>query len=249
MNARLRALIVDDEPLALARMRRLIERDGRVEIVAECGTGADAVDALRRHRPDVAFLDVQMPGVDGFRVQAQAGTGTRVVFITAHAEHAVRAFDAQATDYLLKPLSYARLRIAIERLAGGRGSEIGTREATAETPAPPKYAARVTVQAGARLRVLDVAAIDCLVAQANYVEVESGDQRHRVRDTLSGLEARLDPDAFVRIHRSRIVRIAAIQDLELLDSGELLLRLKNGRRLSTGRRYRTRLRQAVGLAP
>ena len=236
MSARLRAVIVDDEPLALARMRRLIERDGRVDIVAECGTGADAIDALRPYRPDVAFLDVQMPGADGFRVLALAGAGTRVVFITAHAEHAVRAFDAQAADYLLKPLSYPRLRAAIERL-----------QPAGEAPSP-KYAVRLTVQAGARLRVLDVGAIDCLVAQANYVEVEAGDQRHRVRDTLAGLEARLDPEAFVRIHRSRIVRIAAIRDLELLDSGELLLRLENGRRLSTGRRYRERLRQAVGLA-
>ncbi len=236
MSARLRAVIVDDEPLALARMRRLIERDGRVDIVAECGTGADAIDALRTYRPDVAFLDVQMPGADGFRVLALAGAGTRVVFITAHAEHAVRAFDAQAADYLLKPLSYPRLRAAIERL-----------QPAGEAPSP-KYAVRLTVQAGARLRVLDVRAIDCLVAQANYVEVEAGDQRHRVRDTLAGLEARLDPEAFVRIHRSRIVRIAAIRDLELLDSGELLLRLESGRRLSTGRRYRERLRQAVGLA-
>lgn len=236
MSARLRAVIVDDEPLALARMRRLIERDGRVDIVAECGTGADAIDALRTYRPDVAFLDVQMPGADGFRVLALAGAGTRVVFITAHAEHAVRAFDAQAADYLLKPLSYPRLRAAIERL-----------QPAGEAPSP-KYAVRLTVQAGARLRVLDVGAIDCLVAQANYVEVEAGDQRHRVRDTLAGLEARLDPEAFVRIHRSRIVRIAAIRDLELLDSGELLLRLESGRRLSTGRRYRERLRQAVGLA-
>ena len=216
MSARLRAVIVDDEPLALARMRRLIERDGRVDIVAECGTGADAIDALRTYRPDVAFLDVQMPGA-------------------RQREHA-EAVGAQAADYLLKPLSYPRLRAANERL-----------QPAGEAPSP-KYAVRLTVQAGARLRVLDVGAIDCLVAQANYVEVEAGDQRHRVRDTLAGLEARLDPEAFVRIHRSRIVRIAAIRDLELLDSGELLLRLENGRRLSTGRRYRERLRQAVGLA-
>ena len=239
MTARLRAVIVDDEPLALARIRRLLERDGRIDIVAECGNGLEAIDALRRHSPDVAFLDVQMPDADGFRVLAQAKAATRVVFVTAHAEHAVRAFDAQATDYLLKPLSYPRLRTAIERL-----------HATPPQPetTPPKYAARLVVQAGARLRVLDVAEIDCLVAQANYVEVESGEHRHLIRDTLSGIEARLDPDVFVRIHRSRIVRVDAIQDLELLDSGELLLRLKNGRRLSTGRSYRERLRAAVGMA-
>src|SRR5688500_2568728 len=113
---RLRAVIVDDEPLALARIRRLLERDGRIDIVAECGNGTDAIEALRQHHPDVAFLDVQMPDADGFRVAAQAKSATRVVFITAHAEHAVRAFDAQAADYLLKPLSYPRLRTAIERL-------------------------------------------------------------------------------------------------------------------------------------
>jgi two-component system LytT family response regulator len=238
MTPRLRAVIVDDEPLALARMRRLIERDGRIDIVAECGNGLEAIDALRRHHPDVAFLDVQMPDADGFRVLAQAKAATRVVFITAHAEHAVRAFDAQAADYLLKPLSYPRLRTAIERLHAPQSAAKAT---------TPKYAPRLVVQAGARLRVLDVADIDCLVAQANYVEVEAGEQRHLIRDTLTGLEARLDPDLFVRIHRSRIVRIDAIQDLELLDSGQLLLRLKNGRRLSTGRSYRERLRAAVGM--
>lgn len=239
---RLRAVIVDDEPLALARIRRLLERDGRIDIVAECGNGLEAIDALRRHQPDVAFLDVQMPDADGFRVLAQAKAATRVVFITAHAEHAVRAFDAQAADYLLKPLSFARLRTAIERL------HAATPRAGATGSSAPRYAARLVVQAGARLRVLDVAAIDCLVAQANYVEVDAGEHRHLVRETLTGLEARLDPDVFVRIHRSRIVRIDAIQDLELLDSGELLLRLKSGRRLSTGRSYRERLRAAVGMA-
>jgi two-component system LytT family response regulator len=238
---RLRAVIVDDEPLALARIRRLLERDGRIDIVAACSNGLEAIDALHRHQPDVAFLDVQMPDADGFRVLAQAKAATRVVFITAHAEHAVRAFDAQATDYLLKPLSYPRLRTAIERLHAAQAP-------TSTEPTPPKYAARLVVQAGARLRVLDVAAIDCLLAQANYVEVEAGEQRHLIRDTLGALESRLDPDVFVRIHRSRIVRIDAIQDLELLDSGELLLRLKNGRRLSTGRSYRERLRAAIGMA-
>ena len=235
-NGSLTAVVADDEQLARDELCFLLGQLAGVEVVGQAANGAEALDEITRHSPDVAFLDVQMPGADGFRVLALAGAGTRVVFITAHAEHAVRAFDAQAADYLLKPLSYPRLRAAIERL-----------QPAGEAPSP-KYAVRLTVQAGARLRVLDVGAIDCLVAQANYVEVEAGDQRHRVRDTLAGLEARLDPEAFVRIHRSRIVRIAAIRDLELLDSGELLLRLENGRRLSTGRRYRERLRQAVGLA-
>ncbi len=247
MNTRLRAVIVDDESLALARMRRLIQRDGRIDIVAECGNGLEAIDALRRHQPDVAFLDVQMPDADGFRVLAQAHTATRVVFITAYAEHAVRAFDANAADYLLKPLSFPRLRTAIGRLHAPPAIPPGAPPADGSAPLA-KYASRLVVQAGARLRVLDVAAIDCLVARSNYVEVEAGGHTHLVRDTLSGLEARLDPEMFVRIHRSRIVRIDAIQDLELLDSGELLLRLKHGRRLSTGRSYRERLRAAVGMS-
>lgn len=236
MSLRLRALVADDEPLARARIRRLLEADGHVEVVAECAGGEDAMAAMRALRPDVAFLDIRMPGADGFQVLARAGGDAHVVFVTAHAEHAVRAFEAAATDYLLKPLSPQRLAATLQRLRAARAL---SREV---------YPDRVLVHVGARMQLLPVGAIDCVIAQANYAEVHAGEQRYLLRETLAGLESRLDPAMFVRVHRSRIVRIGAVRDIEQLESGQYLLRLHGGQRLGSGRMYRDRLRAVLGLA-
>jgi two-component system LytT family response regulator len=235
MSRRLRALVADDEPMARARLARLLGEDGAVDIVAECVDGADALAAIREQRPDVAFLDIRMPGIDGLQVAAHADDGrTRIVFVTAFAEHAVRAFENAATDYLLKPYSPERLRATLGRVR--------------ERLAPERYPERLLLHAGARMRLVPAAEIDALVACANYVEVHCGAARHLARDTLAAVEARLDPAQFLRIHRSRIVRIGAVRDIELLPSGQYLLRLHDGMRLSSGRSYRERVRSALGIA-
>lgn len=237
MSGRLRAIVVDDEPMALARLARFLREEDGVEVVAECGDGASAIAALRSHRPDVAFLDIRMPGIDGLRVSANAVAGeTCVVYVTAHSGHAVRAFETDAVDYLLKPFTVKRLRATLARLRA---------RVTARKPAFPE---RLLLHAGARQRLVPVQAIDSLLACANYVEVHCGHERLLARETLTALETRLDPAQFVRMHRSHIVRIGAVSDVELLPSGQYLLRLHNGQKLSGGRGYRDRLRKALGLA-
>ena len=237
MSERIRAIVVDDEPMALARLARLLREEGGVEVVAECEDGVSAVAALRSQRPDVAFLDIRMPEMDGLHVSADAvASGTCVVYVTAHSEHAVHAFETDAVDYLLKPFTAGRLQAALARL---RARMIARKSAFPE---------RLLLQAGARQRLVPVQAIDSLLASANYVEVHCGQERHLARDTLNALEAKLDPVRFVRIHRSHVVRIGAVRDVELLPSGQYLLRLHNGQKLSSGRSYRDRLRTALGLA-
>lgn len=235
MNRPLRTIVVDDEPMALARLARLLRENG-VEVLAECTDGASALAALRAHAADAAFLDIHMPGMSGLQVSADvAAGGTCIVYVTAHSEHAVHAFETDAVDYLLKPFTIRRLHATLERLrarVAARGSA---------------FPERLLLQAGARQRLVPVQTIDALIASANYVEVHCGQERHLARETLSAIEARLDPTQFVRIHRSRMVRIGAVHDVELLPSGQYLLRLRNGQKLSGGRRYRDDLRKALGM--
>lgn len=237
MSGPIRAIVVDDEPMALARLARLLREEDGVEVVAECGDGASAIAALRSHRPDVAFLDIHMPGIDGLHVSAHVvADETYVVYVTAHSEHAVRAFETDAVDYLLKPFTVRRLQAALARVR----ARVAVRK--------PGFPERLLLQAGARQRLVPVQAIDSLVASANYVEVQCGHERLLARETLNAIEARLDPAQFVRIHRSRMIRIGAVRDVELLPSGQYLLRLHNGQKLSGGRSYRDRLRKALGMA-
>ncbi|MEJ1097043.1 MULTISPECIES: LytTR family DNA-binding domain-containing protein [unclassified Pseudoxanthomonas] len=236
MSGLIRAIVVDDEPMALARLSRLLREEDGVEVVAECGDGASAIAALRSHSPDVAFLDIHMPVIDGLHVSANVvATETCVVYVTAHSEHAVRAFETDAVDYLLKPFTVRRLQATLSRLRA---------RVTARKPVFPE---RFLLQAGARTRLVPVQTIDSLIASANYVEVHCGQERFLTRETLAAVEAKLDPAQFVRIHRSRVIRIGSVRDMELLPSGQYLFRLHNGQKLSGGRSYRDRLRKALGI--
>lgn len=257
MSARLRAIVADDEAMSRARLCRLLGQMTDVDVVAECADGDAAVASIRRLRPDVAFLDVRMPALHGFGVieALPADVRPRVVFVTAHAEHALRAFDADAADYLLKPFSAERLRAALARVRRALGDALPTGieaahvQAFAASPAerPTQCVERIAVPVGARLQMLDVDEIDCVLAQSNYVELCVGPQRYRLRETLTALETRLDPRRFVRVHRSRLVRLQAIRDVEVLGGGRYLLRLHGGLRVGTGTRYRERVRGMLGL--
>ena len=238
----LRAVVADDEAMSRARLCRLLGQMRDVDVLAECADGDEAVAAIRRLRPDVVFLDVRMPQLSGFGVLDALPVASRpsVVFVTAHAEHALRAFDAEATDYLLKPYSADRLRAAILRVR---------RRLDARVPQEPGvpaegYARRLAVPGGARLQLLAVDEIDCVLAQSNSVELCVGEQRFRLRATLAWIEARLDPRRFVRVHRSRLVRLDAIRDIELLEPARYLIRLHSGLRLGSGASYRDRVRDA-----
>lgn len=238
----LRAMIADDEPLARARLQRLLSQYDDIDIVADCGNGGEAIAALQSMRPDIAFLDIQMPDLDGFDVLESLPRDDRrphVVFVTAHSEHAVRAFEAQAVDYLLKPISAERLRQTLQRLRA---------RSSAPGPRSRSYASRLAVPGSGRIQLVAVDEIDHISAHANYVELHMGSRALVMRETMTNLEDQLDPQRFVRVHRSRIVRIDGIVDVEPYASGQYLLRLKCGVRVASGRSYLARLREALNLA-
>lgn len=236
----LRAAIVDDEPLARARLGRLLAAESEVEVVAEYGDGASAAAGLRALPVDVLFLDVRMPQVDGFEMLERLPPTQRpqVVFVTAYSEHAVKAFDARAVDYLVKPVAPDRLGRSVERV----------RAALASQAAPlAHYPDRIAVSDGQRLRMVAVAELECVLAQGNYVELRIGGRGLLVRETMAHVLARLDPRVFVRIHRSRIVRIDEIDQVEPHASGQYVVKMRSGLRVTSGRSYRADLRRALGL--
>jgi two-component system, LytTR family, response regulator len=255
-GSRLRAVVVDDEPLARARLCRLLGRGAEVEVVAECGDGRSAITAVQSEKPDILFLDVQMPELDGFGVLAALGAEAvaALVFVTAFDRYALRAFDAHAIDYLLKPYDAARLERAVARARREvEARSLGPRLAAllASAAAAPAVAApaagRIAVPVGERTLFLELDDVDYLEAEGNYVAVHAAGRSYLVRDTLAATEARLPPRQFVRIHRSRIVRIARIQAIEPLFHGEYRLTLAGGIQLTSARRCRDALRAALGL--
>ncbi len=239
----LRVVIADDEPLARLRLRRLLGTIPGLDVVAECASGIEVMQLLPDCPCDLLFLDIQMPGADGFQALEHVVARPRaVVFVTAHAEHAVRAFDVQAVDYLLKPISAERLLQALERVQRLLANEA----AIIAAPAIPR---RLALPIGRRMQMVELDELDCALAQANYVELKVGARTFVLRDTISGFHARLDPQRFLRIHRSAIVRIDAIREIEPLASGRYRVNLHGGQRLVSGRSYRDALRAALGLAP
>jgi two-component system, LytTR family, response regulator len=257
-GAPISVLIVDDEPLARRTVRLLAERDPAVRIVGECANGTDAVGALQRLPVDLVFLDIQMPGLDGFAALARAGDAQApaVVVVTAFAEHAVRAFDVQAVDYLLKPfddrrfqraLDRAKAHLRVRRLARQMAEAVGAAEpAGAPASASGSYLERVVLKNAGRLSSLPVDDIDWIEAQDYYAELHAAGREHLVRMSLRELEARLDPRRFVRIHRSTIVNVRRVGELEPLFHGEYLVRLRDGTRLKLSRSFKDRLDRLLG---
>ncbi len=246
---RIRVLIVDDEPPARARVRRHLAADPEFEVVGEAGSGAEAVEAVSRLEPDVVFLDVQMPGLDGFGVVAALDAGDtlpHVVFVTAHDEYAVRAFEVHAIDYLLKPFREQRFTQALERVKErlrGRGDDVAwrLRDLLAGIGSRPAYLERILVRDGERSVLLDVTRIDWIEAERNHVRLHVGEASHLVRGTITALEGRLDPARFLRIHRSRIVNVERIREIHPWSHGDQLIVLRDGTELIMSRRYRDRL--------
>lgn len=238
MTLPLRAAIVDDEPLARARLGRMLAEEPGVEVVAEFADGPSALSGLRAVPVDVVFLDVRMPQLDGFALLERLPPEHRphVVFVTAYSEHAVDAFDARAVDYLVKPVARDRLGRSVQRV----------RSALARAGAGG-YPERLAVSDGQRLRMVSVAELECVIAQGNYVELRGEGRALLVRETLSHLLARLDPRVFVQIHRSRVVRIDRIEQVEPFASGQYVVKMRSGASFTSGRRHRADLRRALGL--
>ncbi|HEX2079342.1 MAG TPA: LytTR family DNA-binding domain-containing protein [Longimicrobium sp.] len=253
-----RVLIADDEPPARARLRRLLAADPRVELAGEAASGTEAVELIERLRPELVFLDIQMPGADGFGVLQAVDPAVlpHVVFVTAYDEYALRAFEVHAVDYLLKPFDADRFRTALARAmervrartpAGAdAGLEERIRRVLAEARPAPAYLERVLVRAGTRAVFLRVDEVDWLQAEENYVRLHAGRESYLVRGTLAGLEERLDPARFIRVHRSHIVNVASIRELHPWSHGDWMIVLRDGRELMLSRRYRDRLPELAG---
>lgn len=235
-GATLRAIIVDDEPLARRRLRAMLALHADVDVVGECEDADSGVAAIRELRPSVVFLDLQMPGGDGFNVLARAHVTPApfVIVVTAHAQHAVHAFDVDAGDYLLKPFDEGRLARALDRARAAA--------ARAPTLALPEYLQRVTSTLGRRTIIVRVADVDWIGADGNYAVFHVQGKSYLVRSTLTALEEALDPNVFARIHRSVIVRLDAVREIVTTSSGELHVVLANGQQLPMTARFRERLR-------
>jgi two-component system LytT family response regulator len=257
-STKIRALIVDDEPLARERLRSLLERDGGVEVLGECGDGREALESIHRARPDLVFLDIQMPELDGFGVLSglDAGSIPAVVFVTAYDQFAIKAFEVHALDYLLKPFDDERFGVTMSRVRSRleQDPEAGElREKLnkmleelrpASTPAD-----RLAVKTGGKVVLVRIQDIDWVEAADNYVNLHAGAQAHLLRETMSALEERLPSNRFVRISRSTIVNLDRIKELQPLFHGEYAVLLHDGTRLTLSRGYREKLSVLLGESP
>ena len=249
MTSPIRALVVDDEPLARARLRQLLEQDGDIRLLGECADGVEAIAAIRDRRPDLVFLDVQMPEKSGFDVLAALDPAERpaVVFVTAHDHHAIHAFEVNALDYLLKPFDEDRFRRTLARAKAALATDphdlhrrtLALIEELKGPRRPPVD--RLMIREAGRLFFLRTDEIDWIESEGNYVRLHAGGASHQLRETLSRLESQLDPGRFLRIHRSTIVNLDRVKEIQPLFHGEHRVLLADGTELTLSRGYRDRL--------
>jgi two-component system LytT family response regulator len=234
----IRALVVDDEELARRNVTVLLRADPDIGVIEECGSGVEAIEAIRQWKPDLVFLDVQMPECGGFDVLEILGADLprAVIFVTAYDEYALRAFEAGALDYLLKPFDDARFGRAL-----GRAKD----KLAHYAPQPPQPVRRLAVRSPGQLLFLDVSEIDWIEAASYYACIHVGADTHIIRRTLSELEQDLGEGSFIRIHRSTIVNLDRIKGLELQSGGEYEVVLRSGARLRLSRRFRKRLQDRM----
>jgi len=253
-NGRVRVLVADDEPLARERLRLLLSREEGIELVAECPNGTDAIEAIDRLQPDLVFLDIQMPGATGFEVIEAVGAERMplVVFVTAFDQYALRAFDVHALDYLLKPFDRERFHEALVRarqqLDRRTNGDLERRllELVQDLKPSAQRLERFVIKSGGRVFFVRSDEIDWIEAAGNYVKLHVAGESHLFRETMNTLEAQLDPDTFFRIHRSHIVNIERVKELQPWFNGEYVVFLRNGTRLTLSRGYREKLQERIG---
>lgn len=253
-EAWIRTIVVDDEPPARRRLLDLLATEPDIEVVAECRNGREAIEAIRTTKPDLVFLDIQMPEADGFDVVAEIGAERMpgIIFVTAYDTYALRAFEVHALDYLLKPFDRDRFRTALAsartRLRSGTNLEDRLRalvnglERTGN-----RYLERIPIKKAGRIIFVDVEDVDLFEAEGNYVRAVAGERSYLFRESMTALEAKLDPKRFLRIHRSTIVRLDRIEQLEPLFQGEYRITLRGGQTVQSSRRQRARLHEALGM--
>jgi two-component system LytT family response regulator len=256
MAGKIKTLIVDDEPLARRNLRVLLERDPQIEILDECRNGREAVKAINTLSPDLIFLDIQMPEMDGFDVLAHVGPEhiQAIIFVTAFDQYALKAFDVHALDYLLKPFDDERFARALERaksqMAAREINQLSERllalleeretERKGSNPGE-RYLTRLMIKASSRMMLLKVDEIDFIEADGNYAKLHAGRKTHLLREKMNDLEGRLDPAKFVRIHRSIIVNLERIKEMHPHFNGDYVVVLEDGRQLRLSRTRREQL--------
>jgi two-component system, LytTR family, response regulator len=253
----LRTIIADDERLARDKLRSLLACEPGIQVVAECSDGEQTLLALRELGADLVILDVQMPSMDGFEMLSQLAPEEipAIVFATAYDKYALRAFEAHALDYLLKPFDQERLHAALERarmeLGRSRDRELTRRlldllaRVKSEAVLPPSSVGRLVIREKGRIVFLNLDEVEWIEASANYVRLHAGKDSHLFRETISRIAERLNPDHFIRIHRSTIVDVRKIKELIPVNSGEYVVVLKNGKELSCSRGYRAALQDVI----
>jgi two-component system LytT family response regulator len=243
----MRVMIIDDEPLARRGVRARLRKMPDVKIVGECGDGTSGVEGILKLEPDLIFLDVQMPGMDGFGVLRALPTKhlPAVIFLTAHEEHALRAFEVSALDYLLKPLDDERFEAAMKRarkqMDATFKTELVGRMLRLLDQQSEKYASRFTVRMGSRIQVVPVEDLEWISSAGDYSELHTRSAIHLLRETMNSLERRLDPCRFARIHRSRIVNLARILELRGIENREYIVKLRDGSQHRSSRTYADRI--------
>jgi two-component system, LytTR family, response regulator len=253
----IRTVIVDDEPAARGALRSLLAGEPDIEVIAELGDGASALEVIRTESPDLLFLDIQMPEMDGFTLlrRLQSSSLPVTVFVTAYDQYALRAFDAEAIDYLLKPFSDERFHQSLARarqqIQLGRVGELSQElrrllARTERAAEKPGFVSRLTVKTDGRITVVPVSDIDWLEAEGDFVKVRCGRTSHLMRETMKDVESMIDPGRFVRIHRSTIVNVDRIKEMQPYFKDDYVIILQDGSRLRLSRRYKTRLEAALG---
>ena len=253
MTAPIRTLIVDDEPLARRHLRTLLADHADITVIGEAGNGKDAIAAIRKEHPDLVLLDIQMPELDGFGVVKEIGAGRMpvVVFVSAFDEYALEAFEAHALDYIMKPVKRDRFHATIRRAAdliGKRGGDDLRGSLTRlleRVESERKFPSRLAIKTEGRVRFLKAAEIDWIETDGDHVKFHVGPQTYLHRTTLTRLEERLSPKMFLRIHRSIVVNVERVRELQPWFQGDYVLILSDGTRLTSGRSYRERVREFV----
>ncbi len=249
---KLRCVIVDDEAPARSKIRKFLQARDDVEVAGEAGDGLDAIEQILELRPDLVFLDIQMPRGDGFDVLKEVYSQYKpmIIFTTAYDEYAVRGFEVEALDYLLKPFTADRLHHAVDRAIRNRGAgpeaEDRLTKLIAGLPLNTQRVQRVLVRADGRMFFLKASEIEWVEAEEKYVVLHTRSARHMIRQAIGELEAQLAAASFVRIHRCHLINLEALQEVQPLSHGDCVAVLKSGVRLNVGRSYKDRLLQAMG---
>jgi two-component system, LytTR family, response regulator len=247
--ADLRAIVVDDEPLARERLRTFLSNEPGVTVIGECQNGDEAIIAVRRDKPNLLLLDVQMPGMSGFEVlqKLNGSAPAAVIFTTAHDHYAVQAFEVHAVDYLLKPFDRERLRLALERArtrtASTKPDDLQTKLAAMleDMKAGARQPERIPVKSNGKVTFVRIPEIDWIASADNYVELHVGNHSHLIRETMNSIATRLPAEQFIRVSRTSIVNLARVKELQPLFHGEYTITLTTGARVTLSRSYRDQL--------